>query len=165
MVERNKNVVNRFIRNFLAKKKVGVVHGGKAQNAQMPRGLSRPTTKDWDVFVKNPKLRAMQLEKMLDKRFRGISKDSFRVKKGKTTKLKVHKVVSNTDNESVADFAIPDRIVPTKALRGVKFATLSDQKKRDLDNLTKKSTQFRRGKDLDFLRRLNKFERSRGKKF
>ena len=161
LLKRNAKVVNRFIRGWLAKKKVGIVHGGRAQNAQLPQFLERRSTKDWDVFVRKPKTRAQQLEKVLDKRFRG---DVFKVKKGATKRLKVHKVVDNFQGESVADFSIPDRMVPWKPIRGVKFATLKDQKEKALRTIKKPEAQFRKAKDLDFLRRVRKFEKIRGKK-
>ena len=160
LFSRNKNVVNRFVRGFLAKNKVGVVHGGRAQNNQLPRHLQRKT-KDWDVFVKNPEFRARQLEQFLDKKFGG---DFFRVKKGKTKELRVNKIMTNTTNENIVDFSKPDRKVPSIPIRGVQFAKLEDQVARAKQNLKKKSTQFRRGKDLDFLKRVKKFEKIRGKK-
>lgn len=163
LFDRNRNVINRFVRGFLAKKKVGIVHGTRATNAQLPRYLRRETT-DWDVFVKKPKLRADQLEETLDKRFRG---DVFDVKKGVGSPgVKVWKIKSKKylGEEGFVDFATPNRMVPSIAKRGVRFATLADQKKIALQNLRKAETKFRREKDLNLLRRINKFEKSRGKK-
>ena len=159
--KRNERVVDRFIRGFLAKNKVGIVHGGRAQNAQLPRPLERKPTKDWDVFSKNPKLRATQLEKKLDKRFRG---DFFKVKKGATVKLKVHKVVSNIDGESVADFSLPDRQVGFVAKRGVRFALLKDQFERAKANVKDPDKKFRRAKDMSLIRRVRSFEKMRRRK-
>ncbi len=159
--KRNQRVVDRLVRGFLAKRKVGIVHGGRAQNAQLPRFLERKPTKDWDVFVKNPKLRAKQLEKKLDKRFRG---DFFSVKKGATKKLKVHKVVSNIDGESVADFSLPDRQVGFIAKRGVKFALLKDQFERAKANVKNPDKKFRRLKDINLINRVKKFEKLRRRK-
>ena len=161
LFHRNKKVINRFVRSFLSKNKVGVVHGARGQNAQLPRFLERKSTRDWDVFVKDPKLRALQVESLLDKRFRG---NFFRVKEGITKKLKVHKVISNINNESYVDFSIPDRLVPVKSIRGVKFATLKDQFNKAKQNVVKPELEFRRKKDLDFIRRVKIFEKQRGKK-
>jgi len=158
--ERNKNLVNRFVLQRLAKTK-RVVHGARAQNAQLPRFLERKSTRDWDVFAKNPKQASNEMEKILDKRFRG---DFFRVKKGKTKKLKVHKVVSNTDNESVVDFSIPDRKVPKISKRGISYATLKDQFERAKKSIKNPKAKFRRKKDLDLIRRVKEFEKLRGRK-
>lgn len=159
--KRNKNLVNRFTREFLAKKKVGIVHGTRATNNQLPRFLERKTL-DWDVFVKRPKLRALQLENKLDKRFRG---DFFRVKKGLGSPgVRVYKILSNVTNESIVDFATPNKKVPSIAIRGVRFATLKDQQQRALKNIKKPELKFRRSKDLDLLKRIKKFEKIKGKK-
>jgi hypothetical protein len=157
--KRNKNLVNRFVRQRLAKTK-RVVHGSRAQNVQMPRFLNRPT-RDWDIFAKNPKKAAVEMEKLLDKKFKG---DFFRIKKGITKKLKVNKVVSTVTGKGFVDFSIPDRVVPTKFIRKIKFATLRDQKDKALDNISNPSKLFRREKDKDFIKRLRKFEKLRGKK-
>ena len=154
-------LVNRFVRGHLAKKKVGIVHGTRATNAQLPSFLKRKTT-DWDVFVKFPELRARQLENLLDKRFRG---DFFKVKKGSGSPgIKVFKVKSTVTGEGLVDFATPNRQIPFVAKRGVKFATLADQKNIALQNLNKPSARFRRPKDLNLLRRIRIFEELRGRK-
>ncbi len=157
---RNKNVVNRVVRGFLAKNKVGIVHGTRATNAQLPSSLRRKTL-DWDVFVKNPKLRAFQLEKQLDRRFRG---DFFRVSKGLGSPgVRVFKIKDNINDEGFVDFATPDRAVPFVTKRSVRFATLKDQQARALRNIKRPELKFRREKDLNLLNRIKKFERIRGK--
>ena len=146
-LKRNKNLVNRFTRSFLAKNKVGVVHGTRATNAQLPRRLKRETL-DWDVFVKNPELRARQLEHKLDKRFR----------------VNVYKIISNDTGEGLVDFATPSRQVESVAKRGVRFATLRDQKMAAMRNVSKPELKFRREKDQNLLNRIKKFEKIRGRK-
>lgn len=158
-LELNQAVVRRTILSSL-QRKGGVVHGGKAQNAQLPRNLERPT-KDYDIFVKRPNKRARALEQKLDKLFRG---NFFRVKKGSSKEIPVSKVISNVTNESIVDFARPSRKVETKVVSGVRVATLRDQKQQALRNLQKKDTQFRRPKDLDLLKRIRAYEKIRGRK-
>ena len=153
LFNRNRNIVNRVVRNFLSKRKVGIVHGTRATNAQLPRDLHRETL-DWDVFVKKPKLRARQLERKLDKKFGG---DFFRVKKGiGSPGIRVQKIISNVTDEGFVDFATPGRVVPSIPKRGVQFATLSDQVKRAEANIKKPELKFRRAKDMDLIRRAKK---------
>lgn len=159
-MKRNKKVINRVVRGWLGKNKVGIVHGTRATNVQLPRNLERKTI-DWDVFVKNPKKRATQLEKALDKKFGG---DFFHVKKGLNVNLKVHKVLSNIDYEGVADFAISKRDVPSVSKRGVRFATLKDQVDIAKQTIKKPEARFRRQKDLNLIKRVKKFEQLRGKR-
>ena len=156
---RNQPAIRRTILSSVGRKG-GIIHGGKAQNAQLPRKLQRPT-KDYDIFVKKPNIRAVALEMKLDKLFRG---DFFRVKKGKSKVIPVSKVISNITNESVADFAKPNRKVFTKVIFGLRVATLKDQKERALVNLKDPQAIFRRGKDRDLLRRVKIFEKVRGRK-
>jgi len=157
---RNRNIVNRVVRRRLAETK-RIVHGGRSQNAQLPRFLERKPTLDWDVFAKDPKTAAIQMEMALDRKFRG---DFFDVKEGKTKRLKVHKVFSKTSGESFVDFSVPDRKVPSIAKRGIRYASLKDQVERAKQNLKKPSAKFRREKDLSLIRRVKKFEKLRGKK-
>ncbi len=158
--ERNKNVINRVIRNRLAKTK-RVVHGARAQNIQLPRFLERRPTIDWDVFAKNPNLAAHGMERALDRKFRG---DFFGIKKGLTERLKVRKVFSKDTGETFADFSIPDRVVQTKAIRGKRFATLKDQVEKAKSNLKDPTKIFRADKDRSLVRRAREFEKLRGKK-
>lgn len=153
LFSRNRNIVNRVVRNFLAKRKVGIVHGGRATNAQLPRDLHKETL-DWDIFVRNPKLRARQLEQALDKKFGG---DFFRVKKGVGSPgIRVQKIISNVTDEGFVDFATAGRVVPSIPKRGVQFATLRDQVKRARANIKKPELKFRRDKDLSLIRRVRK---------
>ena len=161
LFSRNKNIINRVVRNFLAKNKVGIVHGTRATNAQLPRFLKRET-RDWDVFVKKPKLRAEMLERKLDKKFGG---DFFRVKKGTGSPgVKVFKIKDNINDETFVDFATPNRRIPSIPKRGVQFATLRDQKRKAQENIRKPELEFRREKDLNLLNRIRKFEKLRGRK-
>ena len=159
--KRNEKVANRHIRGFLAKNKVGIVHGTRATNVQLPRFLKRET-KDWDVFVKYPKLRALQLESKLDKRYRG---DFFKTVKGiGSPGINVYKVKSTITDEGFVDFATPNRNVPSVAKRGVRFATLADQRRIAQQNVRDKEKEFRKAKDLDLLKRIKRFEKIRGRK-
>lgn len=141
-------------------RKGGIIHGARAQNAQLPRFLEKKT-KDYDVFVKFPHKRAKALEMKLDKLFRG---DFFRVKKGRSKVVPVSKVISNVNNEAIVDFARPNRQVPTKVISGLRVATLKDQKERAIKNLTDPNARFRRDKDREFLERIREFEKLRGRR-
>ncbi len=132
------------------------MNGTRATNAQLPKFLNKATT-DWDVFVKNPKLRAKIMEMALDKKF---NRDAFRVKMGRGSPgIQVEKVISNATDESFVDFATPNRRVPFITKRGVRFATLEDQKRIAQMNVRDPKVKFRRAKDADLLRRIRKFQK------
>lgn len=156
--ERNKPLINRFVRQRLGKTK-RIVHGSRASNVQLPRFLNR-VPGDWDVLAKNPKKAAKGMEKWLDKKFKG---DFFSVRPGATKKLKVHKVFANTTGRGVVDFSLPDRKIPTVTVKQIRWATLKDQKQRALKNVKDPSKAFRRSKDLDLLKRIRIFEKQRGR--
>ncbi len=158
--KRNIGVVHRVIRNRLGKTK-RVVHGARAQNAQLPKYLEKKDTVDWDIFAKNPRKAAREMERALDKKFRA---DVFAVKKGKTKALDVRKVYSKVTGEAYVDYARPDRIVPTVSKQGIRYAHLKDQLMRAKLNLKDPERAFRADKDRDLIRRVRKFEKSRGKK-
>ncbi len=155
---RNQPAIRRAVLSSIGRKG-GIIHGGKAQNAQLPRFLERKT-KDYDIFVRFPNKRAKALEMKLDKLFRG---NFFHVKKGKSKILPVSKIKSNITDETIVDFARPNRKVPTKVISGIRVATLRDQKQRSLRNLTDPQARFRRDKDLDLLKRIKAFEKIRGR--
>lgn len=158
--DRNRGVIERVIRNRLARTK-RVIHGARAQNAQLPRFLERKPTIDFDVFARNPALAAHGMERVLDKKFRG---DFFGVRKGRTERLKVRKVFSKDTGETFVDFSVPDRRVPTKVIRGKRFATLKDQFEKAKSNLKDSSKVFRADKDRSLIRRVRDFQRLRGRK-
>ena len=159
-LDRNKGVINRVIRNRLAKTK-RVIHGAKAQNTQLPRFLERKPTVDFDVFARNPALAAHGMERALDKKFRG---DFFGIREGKTKRLMVRKVFAKETGETFVDFSIPDRVVPTKAIRGKRFATLKDQFEKAKSNLKDPTKVFRRDRDRSLVRRVREFQRLRGRR-
>ncbi len=159
-LDRNKGVIERVVRNRLAKTK-RVIHGARSQNAQLPRFLERKPTVDFDVFARNPSLAAHGMERVLDKKFRG---DFFGVRKGRTERLRVRKVFAKDTGETFVDFSVPDRVVPTKAIRGKMFATLKDQFEKAKSNLKDPSKIFRADKDRSLVRRVGEFQRLRGRK-
>ncbi len=153
LFNRNKNVINRVVRNFLSKNKTGIVHGTRSTNAQLPRDLNRETL-DWDIFVKNPKKRAKQLERALDKKFRG---DFFHVKKGiGSPGVKVWKVKDNFNDEGFVDFATTEERVPSIPKRGVRFAILKQQVAKAKRNVKNPELKFRRDKDQNLINRAKK---------
>ncbi len=159
-LDRNKGVIERVIRNRLAKTK-RVIHGARSQNTQLPRFLERKPTVDFDVFARNPVRAARGMERALDKKFRG---DFFSVRKGLSERVKVRKVFAKETGETFVDFSVPDRVVPTKAIRGKIFATLKDQFEKAKSNLKDPSKVFRADKDKSLVRRVREFQRLKGRK-
>lgn len=155
LFQRNIRVIDRVVRGRLAK--TGrTVHGSRAQNEQLPRNLQKKT-KDWDIFAKDPKKAAMNMEKALDKKFGG---DFFKTKKGTGSPgVKVYKVKSNVTDEGFVDFASPKREIPTVSKRGVNMATLADQIRQAKENVSNPKVKYRHAKDLDLIRRYNKFKK------
>jgi len=153
----NSGVINRVVRTRLAKTK-RIIHGGRAQNVQLPRHLERPT-KDWDVFAKNPRKAAINMDKALDKKFGG---NLFYVKKGiGSPGFKVFKVKSKVTEEGIVDYATSPESIPWIAKRGKRFASLKQQVDKAKENIKDKEKRFRAEKDRSLIRRYNKFKRGR----
>lgn len=157
---KNQSVANAIIKSEIRRRQ-WTVHGARSTNAALPDFLDKPT-RDWDVFVKNPKKAAAILEKSLDKRFGG---DFYGVKKGESVKVPVRKVFSKITQESVVDFAKSSRAVPTTNVEGIKMATLGYTKEHIKRTLKDPGAMFRAQKDRETLQRIKLFETMRGKKF
>jgi len=142
------------------KKKKHIVHGARGINAHLPPYLDRPT-EDWDIFAKTPKKTATMVEKKLDKKYGG---DFFDVEKGVhegTFRLK-----SNVTERVVADYTKPDKKIPFKTKKGVRYATLGYFKHHIKKTLKDPDAKFRHAKDREALQRIeiHEVEKRRRKK-
>ncbi len=153
-VKGNEGAIRRVVLSNL-QRKGGIIFGSRASNAQLPRFLEKKP-KDFDIFVNRPKRRAIEVETKLDKLFRA---DLFKVKRGQSKEVRTFKVKTIRGDDTVVDFTNPNRFIPSVAIQGRRFATLADEKRRAVRNLTKPSARFRRQKDLDLLKRIAEFER------
>lgn len=125
-----------------------IVHGSAAINAQVPEHLASPT-QDIDVFAKNPLREAKEAERELDRRFGG---DYFYVKPGEHKGT--YKVKSRINDETYADFTKQPKGIKATNIAGLRMQTLAQIKKRKLQLLKQKDTEFRRAKDRDQLNRI-----------
>lgn len=145
----NKDLIEPIIQNQIIKNK-GIVFGQKATNYHLPQHLDRHT-EDYDIYSKNPKKSAIELEKKLDKRFGG---DFFNVKRA--LHKGTYKVKSNISKKTIADFTKKPRKIPhTKAIDNIKYAKLNHLEKKLKGILKDKSKSFRHKKDRDMLNRIN----------
>ncbi len=131
-----------------------IIYGAQAINAQVPQHLKKHT-EDFDIFVKDSKKEATQIEKKLDKAYGG---DMFRVEEARHPKT--HKVKSNITNRTVVDYTSKGRKPNFKKILGAKYATLSSIK-RTIGNTLRNETQaFRHDKDREALQRIKLHEKS-----
>lgn len=155
---RNREKVNKVILKNIRRKK-HIVHGQRALNRILPAFLDTKTS-DWDVFSDTPQKTARRVERKLDKRFGG---DFFRTEESEITK-DVYKVRSNVTGKTVADYSKAKRPVPTRNIRGVRYATKEHFKRQIKENLVNPEKEFRRAKDIDQLNRIQVSERLREQK-
>ena len=144
-----------------ARKKGDIIFGARAIQKQI--GLGARRTEDFDIFTKNSKQSAKEVETNIDKLTRG---DNFFVKKGRnpgTFKVKwIGKdgIRGNADDKTVVDFTkFPKPLPKTKLINGVKYRTLEEEAKAKLRLVKKKQFAFRRAKDLEDLKRIMRFGR------
>lgn len=131
-----------------------IIYGARATNAQLPQHLKKHT-EDFDIFVKDSKQEAKQIEKKLDKAYGG---DLFRVEKAKHEKT--YKVKSNVTNRTVADYTSKGRKPNVKKILGTKYATLGSIKRTIGRTLRDEVQAFRHDKDRETLQRIKLHEKS-----
>ena len=158
---KNKKRINKTIL-IQIKRNDSVIFGGHALNAHLPPFLDRPT-KDFDVFTKNPKKSASELEKKLDKQF---GSDLF------FTKPAIHpgtiKVMNRVTEGEVADFSKPKKqiLIVKKTIDGkrIRIASLPFIKQGLKKILKDPESKFRHAKDRDALRRIRVAENLKKKR-
>ncbi len=117
---RNRDRIDNTILREIKKKKL-ILFGARSLNRQLPKFL-RKETKDYDVIVtdRDPKVVARNLERRLDKKFKG---NLFVVEKGKFKgTFKVKRVLGK---EGVIDVVKSDKRVPFVKRKGVRVSTLA----------------------------------------
>jgi hypothetical protein len=145
---RGKKKANFIVLND-AKKEKHILHGNRAINKQLPNPLRTPTL-DYDLFADNPKASALQVEKKLDKAFKG---DFYAVKSGKHKGT--FRVISNVTNQEIADYTKPSKKISYKIIDGLKVADLNYFRKHILQTLKDPEAKFRHPKDRETLQRIN----------
>jgi len=137
----------REIKKYITDKK-GIIYGAKALNAQVPFPLKR-ATQDYDVFVKDSKKAARELDRILDKRRSG---NFHYVKKGEhkgTWKVKDigGDLIKDTEDDfTLVDFSTLQKIKTVKIGRN-RFSTLREIEKSKLKALSDSRFKFRHAKD------------------
>ena len=141
-----------------ARKKKDIIFGARAIRKRVGI-ISRPT-QDFDIFTKNPKQSAIEIEKLSDKITRG---DNFFVKKGrnpKTWKVKgfgKDRIRGTDDDFTLVDFTKTPRPKPKSTkIDGVRYRTLEEEAKAKIRLIKNKQFAFRREKDLRDLKIINK---------
>ncbi len=150
---KNKFIIEQKILNQVRNNE-SIIHGQRAFNFFMPSHLDRHT-EDYDVFSKNPKKSAKQLEKALEKALNG---NFFDIKKGRFKDT--YKVVSKVSNKSVADFTKPSKKIPIKkSFDNIKYATIKFQEKKLKKLVKDPAKKFRRDKDKESLKKIKVFNK------
>jgi len=131
-----------------------IVFGAQALNAQLPPHLNK-YTEDFDVFTKQSKKEAEQMEKKLDKAYGG---DYFRVQSA--IHKGTYKVKSNVTNRTVADYTGQGKKPRFKKILGVKYADLKSIKRKIGKTLRDEAQEFRHDKDRETLQRIKLHEKT-----
>jgi len=152
---RRKKVVDHLVK-LDAQKDGHVIYGAQAINAQLP-GYLHKQTEDYDIYAKNPKKEAKQMEKKLDKAFGG---DYFESKPAEHTGT--WKVKSKVTKRGIVDYTKPTKKIKSKIVYGNKYETLKSIKKHIKKTLKDESAAFRHDKDFEALQRIKLSERGLG---
>jgi hypothetical protein len=129
-----------------------IIHGMTAINKQLPSHLIRET-KDIDVLTRNPKQRALEVTKELNRRY---GREIFKVEQGK------HKgtyKVLDSEGKTVADYTGKRGHKPNTINElGNKYIKISSAKTKINKILKDEANSFRFDKDRDTLRRIKEAE-------
>jgi hypothetical protein len=125
-----------------------VIYGQRAINVQLPFKL-RVYTEDYDIFAKNPRKEAIEVEKALDKFFGG---NYFIVKPAKHSGT--FRIVSVVDGKIYADYTKVSTGIPYTIINGKKYITLNYAIKEKTKILKNPRAKFRHAKDRDALNRI-----------
>lgn len=141
---KNRKKIDRIVINEIKKKKL-ILFGARSLNRQLPPFLQKET-KDYDVIVtkRNPKVVAKELERRLDKKFKG---NLFFVEKGKSKG--VYKVKRSLGKEGVIDVVKTKEKVPFVKRKGIKVSTLEFEKRKVRESLSDPKSSFRHDKDRE----------------
>lgn len=144
------------------KERGNIVYGARSIQAQLGL-LSRPT-EDWDIFSKNPKKDANELQSKLDKQ---IGFDYFYSKQGvhkgthKVKGLGFDMKKDTEDDEGIVDFTQMPRPIPSHIiLRGMKFRRMKEEIAAKKKAVKDPAYEFRKEKDLGDLRRIETIQRA-----
>ena len=109
------------------KKKKDIIYGARALNQQLPKDLQRPTD-DYDIWNKNPRKHADQLEDELDDCFGCdmFTEEQMDVGGGK----KVYRIRTKPTGKQEVDYSKPLKGHKVKVIKGIKYQHIEHQEKR-----------------------------------
>lgn len=150
---KNRKKIDTSILKEIKKRKL-ILFGARSLNRQLPPFL-RKETKDYDILVtkRDPRIVAMELERRLDKKFKG---NLFVVEKGKAEG--VYKVKRVLGKEGVIDVVKLKGKVPFVKRRGIRVSTLVFEKSKIKESLANPDAKFRHDKDRERRGRIRIFE-------
>ena len=161
---RTECIIDPTIRDFIKKKK-HIIHGAKAMNAQARFPYQR-YSRDYDVFSKNPKLNAEQLDKLLDK----VRNGNYHYVK-KATHPGTYKVMDvgfdlkrNTkDDFNLVDYTRKPSKIKTIKIGSLIYVALSEIEKSKKRALAQKQYEYRWKKDKEDILRIKAVKKQRKK--
>jgi len=114
-----------------AKKTGNVIYGCRGINGIVGKSLSRPTH-DFDVYSKNPKKHATQLERHIDKTtgldMAYVEEIPYTTTENKKGKL--YRVVTRPEGDVDADFNIMPKNIDITRVKGINYVSLKSAEKK-----------------------------------
>ncbi len=159
--------INKLQRNNIIvphiKEKGNIVYGARSIIAQL--GLLSRQTKDWDMFSKNPKEDAIELQGKLDKQ---IGFDYFYHQSGvhegthKVKSIGFDLIKGTPDDEGIADFSKTPTPTPKHILiNGIKYRKLNEEIAAKRKAASDPEYTFRKEKDLRDLNRIRTVKKAK----
>jgi len=146
-----------------AKEKGHIIYGARSIQAQL--GTVSRQTEDWDVFAKQPRHSAKEVEKKLDKQ---IGFDYYYTQPG--MHKGTHKIKSRgydlkkgtKDDEGIADYTTTPKPTPKFVMiNGIRYRKLNEEKRAKAKAIRDPAYKFRRQKDSNDLGLIRSVQRAR----
>lgn len=151
--EKDKTLAKAIILNEAVKHNE-VIHGMYAVNKQLPDYLKRDT-KDIDILTREPKRRALEVAKELNRRY---GKEIYHLEQG------LHKgtyKIKDSNNNTIADYTGKTGHKPRSVnILGNKYINIQSAKSKIKQIIKNEANSFRFDKDRDTLRRIKEAEKN-----
>ena len=148
-----------------AKKRKQVIYGARAMNKQVPTLFGRQTS-DYDIYARNPKSSANNMQRILDRR---VAKGQNEFYSKPALHKGTHKVMhigqdlrkGTVDDVGIVDYTNMPKRLKTKVVNGIRYESISSIRQNKLKILKDKESRYRHQKDREDLERIKNYNRFR----
>lgn len=143
-----------------------VMHGGRSVNMLLPKKYERKS-KDFDIYSKQPRPRAKEIEDYIDKRcgcdmahVKSMNVPNVSGIEDELMSADIHKVITKISSDGEVDYMTLPKNLPTIYSRGIRHEKLEEALRKAKRGLTQPMRMAKASKDIA---RINAYLHSRGR--